>query len=353
MSFPEKAVVLGAGGFVGRELIRLIALHPNLKVEAALSKSQAGNSIGEIYPEVQGFLGGSFLSPDRFEWSQLSRDKWILFSALSHGETMQVLPSILEEIGGNDAMVIDLSGDFRLECRETYQRYYGIKHTRSDWLEKFVYGLPEFNRKKIQGSRFVSNPGCFATAAQLALLPLVDLEKEPLFVAIDAKTGSSGAGIQPRLTTHHPLRANDFRAYKPLEHQHLPEIEQMWNQLGGSSLTNISFVSQMAPLVRGIFVSTHVFFSEPPSEDQLVKCFQDAYAESPFVRLVPESPSLTEVWGTNRCDLSIHVREGKVLICSAIDNLIKGAAGQAIQNSNLMAGWPEISGLQVPPPRPV
>ncbi len=349
----EKAVVLGAGGFVGRELLRLLVLHPRFEVAAALSESQTGKSIGEVYPELQGLIETPFLSPQDFEWSRLGRGQWTLFSAMSHGRTMLVLPSILEEIGGDDTRVIDLSGDFRLDSPEKYQRYYGVEHSRPDWLARFVYGLPEFHRKGIQATRFVSNPGCFATAAQLALLPLASFEKELLFVAIDGKTGSSGAGIQPRPTTHHPLRANNFRAYKPLDHQHLPEIEQSWNQLGGSSLTEISFVPQMAPLVRGIFVTVHAFYSERVEACHLAECFQKVYAQAPFVRLLAESPSLTEVSGTNRCDLSIHVRGRRVLICAAIDNLIKGAAGQAIQNANLMAGWAETSGLQTPPARPV
>ncbi len=353
MPSPEKAVILGAGGFVGRELLRLLVLHPRFEVAAALSESQAGKSIGEVYPELQGLIEASFASSELFEWSRLSEGQWTLFSALGHGRTMQVLPSVLDQIGGSAIRVIDLSGDFRLQRPQTYQRYYGAEHLHPEWLERFVYGLPEFHREGIRATRFVANPGCFATAAQLALLPLAGFEQAPLFVAVDGKTGSSGAGIQPRPTTHHPLRANNFRAYKPLDHQHLPEIEQGWRQEGGSSQTEISFVPQMTPLVRGIFITAHAFFSEPVAAAGLAERFREIYAGEPFVRLVAESPSSTEVWGTNRCDLSVHARGKRVLICAAIDNLIKGASGQAIQNANLMAGWPETLGLQIPPPRPV
>ena len=349
----EQAVVLGAGGFVGRELLRLLAVHPHFELAVALSESQAGKQIADVYSEVRGWTEASFLSPVSFDWSRLGEGQWTLFSALGHGHTMEFLPSALSQVEGDGIRVIDLSGDFRLQCPETYEQYYGKEHSRTDWLERFTYGLPEFHRDEIQSTRFVANPGCFATAAQLALLPLASFEKQPRFVAIDGKTGSSGAGIQPRPTTHHPLRANDFRAYKPLNHQHFPEIQQGWSRMGGSAQTEVSFVPQMTPLVRGIFVTLHAFYPEPVGGEQMCEWFQKVYSGAPFVRLVSESPSVADVWGTNRCDLSIHSRGSCVVVCSAIDNLIKGAAGQAIQNANLMCGWPETAGLQLPPPRPI
>ena len=349
----EQAMILGAGGFVGRELLRLLAVHPHFELAAALSESQAGKKIADVYSEVGGWTEASFLSPASFDWSRFEEGQWTLFSALAHGHTMEFLPSALSHLEESGIRVVDLSGDFRLQCPKTYEQYYGKEHSRTDWLERFTYGLPEFHREEIQSTRFVANPGCFATAAQLALLPLASFEKQPRFVAIDGKTGSSGAGIRPRPTTHHPLRANNFQAYKPLDHQNFPEICQGWSQVGGSVQTEISFVPQMTPLVRGIFVTLHAFYDDPVEQQGLVEWFQEVYAGAPFVRLLSESPAVADVWGTNRCDLSIHSRGSCVVICGAIDNLVKGAAGQAIQNANLMSGWSEEAGLQMPPPRPI
>jgi N-acetyl-gamma-glutamyl-phosphate/LysW-gamma-L-alpha-aminoadipyl-6-phosphate reductase len=349
----ERAVVLGAGGFVGRELVRLLALHPHFELSAALSETHAGQPIGEVYPEVEGWTEGSFEPLASFDWGRLAEGAWTLFSSLGHGTTMESLPAVLNQVDENRVRVVDLSGDFRLQRPEAYREYYGREHSRPDWLGKFVYGLPEFQREKIRSARYVANPGCFATAAQLALLPLARFEASPRFVAIDGKTGSSGAGIRPLPTTHHPLRANNFRAYKPLEHQHFPEIQQGWDALGGDARTGISFVPQMTPLVRGIFVTIHAFYDEPIRPERLKEWISQLYAEEPFVRLVDPSPAVADVWGSNRCDVSSHTRGNCVVICSAIDNLVKGAAGQAIQNANLMCGWPETAGLLWPAPRPV
>ncbi len=349
----EQALILGAGGFVGRELLRLLTVHPRFELAAALSESQAGKKIADVYSEVEGCTEASFLSPSSFDWNRLEGGRWTLFSALANGETMEFLPSALSRLEAGGLRVVDLSGDFRLQCPDTYEQYYGKEHSRSDWLGKFVYGLPEFHREEIQSARFVANPGCFATAAQLALLPLAGFEKQPRFVAIDGKTGSSGAGVRPRPTTHHPLRANNFQAYKPLHHQHFPEIQQGWSRIGGSARTEVSFVPQMTPLVRGIFVTVHAFYAEGVERQELLNRFREVYTEAPFVRVLSESPTVTDVWGTNRCDVSIHSRGACVLICAAIDNLVKGAAGQAVQNANLMSGWPEEAGLQIPPPRPI
>ncbi|MBW2458278.1 MAG: N-acetyl-gamma-glutamyl-phosphate reductase, partial [Deltaproteobacteria bacterium] len=203
------------------------------------------------------------------------------------------------------------------------------------------------------GADMVACPGCFATAAQLSLLPLASFDPAIEFVAVDGKTGSSGAGVSPRETTHHPRRMNNFRAYKPLAHQHLPEIREGWQRAGGASDTPISFVPQMAPMVRGIFISSHLFASAPTMAGAVAERYAAFYDGSPFVRIVAGSPAVAEVWGTNRCDIATHADGRMIVVTAAIDNLIKGAAGQAVQCLNLMCGWSETTGLVTPPPSPV
>jgi N-acetyl-gamma-glutamyl-phosphate reductase len=220
-------------------------------------------------------------------------------------------------------------------------------------LPRFTYGLPELNREQIQASVLVANPGCFATAAALALLPAAAAGWPVSFVAIDGKTGSSGAGAQPRETTHHPNRMNNFRAYQQLDHRHLPEIEGAWRAAGGSTGTELSFVPHMAPMVRGIFITAHLHLAHPIAEEEIRQQYASFYEPAPFVRIVDGSPSVTEVWGSNRCDLSLTVKGRTVVVCTAIDNLVKGAAGQAVQNANLMNRWQETAGLLAPAPRPV
>ncbi len=353
MQQPEKALVIGAGSFVGRELLRLLVMHPNFRLKGAVSSTFAGQKIAAVYTELEGLTEKTFSSSEEWDWRQLKKGKWTLFCALAHGHSMEFLPAILGRFPETDLRVVDLSGDFRLDSSQEYSDYYGKKHISPGWLSKFVYGLPEFEKEKIICSRFTANPGCFATAAQLAMRPLASLKQPPQFIAIDGKTGSSGAGTFPSPTTHHPLRANNFRAYKVDGHQHYPEIKRGWEVSGGSQEMAISFVPQMTPLVRGIFTTVHAFFPEGMDRFVLREHFDQVYAESPLVKMVDESPAVGDVSGTSRCDISVHVQGRCAVICAALDNLLGGAAGRAIQNANLMSGWKETEGLLSPPSRPV
>ncbi len=350
----SKTIVWGAGGFVGAELLRLIVGHPYLELAAALSSTHADRRIAEVHPSLAGWTDLSFQSESDWNWELCRHRNWTLFAALPHRTTMHKLPSILTRLeNAEDFTVVDLSGDFRLDNPEVYCEFYGENHVAPQLLERFVYGLPELNRERIRASRWIANPGCFATGAQLALLPLATSGERVEFAALDGKTGSSGAGIQPLPSTHHPQRSNNFRAYRVVRHQHLPEIAAAWRAAGGCHDLGLSFVPQMAPMVRGIFTTAHIWLSAAISPGRLEKHYQDFYRLAPMVRLVEDSPAVAEVWGSNRCDLSIHTRGRCVVVCTAIDNLIKGAAGQAIQNANLAQGWDESAGLRIPAPWPV
>ena len=353
MQRPENVLVIGAGSFVGRELLRLLVSHPAFRLQGAVSSTFAGQEVAKVYGELESFVDIEFSSSEGWDWSRLKEGRWTLFSALGHGRSMEFLPDILERFREADLRVVDLSGDFRLSDARDYASYYGKAHTSPQWLSRFAYGLPEFGRDAIASSRLTANPGCFATAAQLATRPLALLDQPPQCIAVDGKTGSSGAGVMPRPTTHHPMRANNFQAYKAGGHQHYPEITQGWKSSGGCQETSISFVPQMTPLVRGIFTSVHAFFPAEVDRAQLREHFERVYAEAPFVKMVDESPAVAEVWGTSRCDISVHTQGRCAIICAALDNLLGGAAGRAIQNANLMSGWSESDGLLSPPPRPV
>ena len=352
---PDKvrAFIWGAGGFVGGDLLRLVSGHPNFELAGALSATHAGKPIGEVHPSLAGWTDLSFSAPNDWDWSVLKDGRWTVFAALAHAETMLALPPLLERFDDADVRWVDLSGDFRLKSGADYAKYYGRAHAAPGLLHRFVYGLPELNRDRIKGVRYVANPGCFATGAQLAILPVGAAKVAITAMAIDGKTGSSGAGVTPRDTTHHPNRANNFRAYKVLEHQHTPEILRGFQAAGGSESVEVSFAPQMAPMVRGIFTTAHIFLKEETSRDAVLGWYERFYDGHPFVRLVDDSPAVADVWGTNRCDLSVTVQGRRVVVCTAIDNLVKGAGGQAVQIANLMLSWPETTGLTTPAPFPV
>ncbi len=349
----KNAIVLGAGGFAGGELLRLLVCHPVFELRRALSGTNAGKAVGDIYPNLAPFTDVVFESPDAWSPDELNRGEWTLFSALGHVQTMERLADIIGKLENDAVRIVDLSGDFRLNDAETYKTFYKHDHVAPALLERFVYGLPELNRDAIRGSRFIANPGCFATGSQLAILPMAAAPVEVRFVAVDAKTGSSGGGIRPAATTHHPNRMNNFSAYKILEHQHFPEIRMGWSGAGGADTAEISFAPQRAPLVRGIFVTAHFHLAEAVTEARVREWYERFYADHPFVRVVDKSPFVSDIWGTNMCDVSVTASGRCAVACAAIDNLMKGAAGQAVQNANLIGGLAETAGLLTPAPTPI
>ncbi len=264
---------------------------------------------------------------------------------MPHGELAKQLPDLekaWEAAGLSERLtLIDLSGDFRLKSADAFATYYGQVHPCSELLSAFRYGLSEREGKTLQGARRIANPGCFATALELALLPLAHLELN--WIAVSASTGSSGSGMSPSDTTHHPTRAHDFRAYKMLGHQHEGEVLQMMETVGVKA--ELSFVPHSAPVVRGIFATLQFRLPESLDEAALRERFVTAYAKSPFIRLVDGSPRLAAVVGSNFADLGITVKGRQAVVMVALDNLLKGMAGQAVQNMNLALGLEERAGL--------
>lgn len=346
------AVVLGAAGYGGGELLRLLGAHPATIAITAASRSHAGKPFHSAHPGLRGIVEGAFVAePD---WTALAATPngvaLVVFAALPHGEFGEKLPALEQQwtaAGIADRVtVIDLSGDHRLGDAAAYARHYGKPHPNPKVLGRFVYGLPEWQRAKLVGARRIANPGCFATAIEFALLPLLasTVGKGLDWVAVSGTTGSSGSGALPSDTSHHPTRANDYRAYKPLVHQHLGEVEQLVAAFG--SKTSVSFVPHSAPLVRGVSCTLHARVKDAADAADQVRAF---YAKEPFVRLVDGSARVAVVAGSNFCDLAVAAAGDQLVVMTALDNLVKGMAGQAVQNMNVALGIDERAGLMQAP----
>lgn len=338
-----KATVIGGSGYVGGELIRLLLFHPEVNLMAVTSKSHTGEKISQVHHNLTSICHLKFQEEDI---DSLSQQADILFLALPHGESMKKI----KDINLNKTKVIDLSTDFRLKSSSLFQKVYGSKHSVPKLLKQAVYGLTEWHKSELKHTQLVANPGCFSTGALLALMPLAKAGLLTGEVVIDSKTGSSGSGSTPSETTHHPQRALDFTAYHIFTHRHTWEIMQELTMAQGNQV-KIVFTAHSAPLVRGIFTTAYVFLKKDISKEHLENIYNKAYQDSPFVRLV-DSPHCAVVALSNYCDLAVHALGNKVIITSAIDNLVKGAAGQAIQNMNLMFGLPETTGLTFPGAHP-
>lgn len=341
------ACILGATGYGGGELLRLLGAHPAVASLRGTSRSQAGKPFWTRHPNLRGVADGAFEAEPPFAaWAASPRP--VLFSALPHGELAQRLAGLeaqVREHGLADRLLlVDLSGDFRLDDAAAFARAYGKPHPLPEALGSFVYGLPEWNREALRGATRIASAGCFATALQLALLPLRGLD--PGFIGASAATGSSGSGTLASDTTHHPTRAQDFRAYKVLDHQHLAEVRAMMAAcaIGGK----LAFVPQSAPMVRGIFASLQFPLPEGLDAKGLRARAEAAFAGSPFVRLVEGTPRVAAVTGSNFCDVAVAAKDGAGVVMSALDNLVKGMAGQAIQCMNLALGLEETAGLKQP-----
>lgn len=342
------AVILGAAGYGGGELLRWLGQHPEVASIRGVSRSHAGRPFWSAHPNLRGFTEGVFEA--ELAWDSLSAQGSIaVFSAMGHGELAERLPTLESAwaVAGlqERLTLIDLSGDFRLQDPAAYAAGYGKEHPCVDQLPGFVYGLPEWNGKQLRGARRIANPGCFATAIQLGLLPLAGLP-DLGFVAVSGITGSSGSGALAQEGTHHPTRAHDFRAYKVLSHQHGAEVDQLLERVGTKA--QVAFVPHSAPLVRGIFVTLQCQLPASLTEAALRSRFETAFQGHPFIRQVESSPRIATVVGTNFAEVALHVHGTSAAILVAIDNLGKGMAGQAVQNMNLALGLPESAGLRAP-----
>lgn len=333
--------IFGGSGYGGAELLRILLFHPNVELVFVTANEQAGKPIGEVHRNLNGLTQLSFINdPERLD------NVDCVFLALPHGQAMDIVPNL-----PNNVKAIDLSGDFRLRDQTVFEKHYKQSHTAMDSQAEFVYGLTETNRDAIKRARLIANPGCFATATLLGLAPLVANGLLNGRVIVDAKTGSSGSGAKAAANTHHPQRMNSFYAYKPFTHQHVPEIEQELGHVGDWT-NELVFMTHSLPVARGIFASIYAEVKRELTEDEFRNIFNDYYRGSFFVRLVNGSPDINWVKTTNFCDIGFAARGRQLVVFSAIDNLVKGAAGQAVQNMNLMFGLEETAGLILPGTNP-
>ncbi len=341
-----KAAVMGGTGYGAGEMIRRLLLHPEVELVRVASIDLVGQPLGDAHPNLE---GRSELRFENLTPAQVAADVDVVLLGMPHKVSAAAVPPILEA----GAKVVDLSGDYRLKSAEQYEKFYGAKHPHPELLSAAVYGLPEVSRDAIRKARLVASPGCFATTIQLGLIPLVKKGLLRGNVETVAITGSSGSGAAAQAGTHHPVRAVNLKTYKPLKHQHVPEILESLGALGASDLS-LSFVPVSAPLSRGIFATSFVRVDAGVSRDQVADAFASAFAGEPFVR-TPKSrlPEVVAVSGSNYAEVGFElgpVQDGaRVLACfSAIDNLIKGGAGQGIQNMNLVLGLDERLTLEDP-----
>jgi N-acetyl-gamma-glutamyl-phosphate reductase common form len=334
-----KIAIFGGSGYGGSELLRILLVHPNTEVALVTANEHAGKSVSDVHRNLLGLTDLKFTkAPEDPE--QLSNFDCV-FLALPHGQAMEIAPKLPVNV-----KVIDLSGDFRLCDAEVFAEHYGREHTAMDAQSQFVYGLTETNRDVIKTARCIANPGCFATATLLGLAPLVANSLLGCRVIVDAKTGSSGSGAKAAANTHHPQRSNSFYAYKPFTHQHVPEIEQELKSIG-EWRNELIFMTHSLPVSRGIFASIYTETRNEISAAEARAMFTDFYRHSFFVRLVEGSPDINWVKTTNFCDIGFAARGRQLVVFTAIDNLVKGAAGQAVQNMNLMFGLDEETGLML------
>ena len=329
--------IFGSSGYGGAELLRLLLPHPSVEITLVTANEHAGKPVGEVHRNLYGLTDLHFAKSP--EDSSKLKELDCLFLTLPHGQAMDIVP----RVPGN-VKVIDLSGDFRVSDVQEFERYYGFEHTAMNVQSDFVYGLTETNRAAIARARLVANPGCFATATLLGLAPLVSKNLLSGRVVVDAKTGSSGSGAKAAANTHHPQRMTSFYAYKPFKHQHVPEIEQALCCIGNWK-SDLVFMTHSLPVARGIFASIYVETCEELAQEDIRSLYADFYRDSFFVRLVDGSPDINWVKTTNFCDIGFAVRGRQLVVFSALDNLVKGAAGQAVQNMNLMFGFDEKEGL--------
>ncbi len=350
MSSSIQAVILGASGYVGGELLRLIAAHPDFELAAAVSDSRAGQAIGETFGHLaQVHSGARFISRD--DWLNEINDgsSVALFSAAPHGASAEVIAAALQAATGKslNMHIVDSSADFRYAEQSAWESVYGAQHGAPELLSEFTCAVPE--HLDSVSTPHVGHPGCFATATLLASVPLIrsGLTEAEDFVA--GITGSTGSGRSPQAGTHHPERNSNLYAYKALAHRHSPEIAGLAKAASGRE-TKVHFVPHSGPFARGIHVTLQAKAKAPVTESQLRDVYNKAYADSPFVEIVSTTPKLKNVVASNMCHIGLATDGDSVVVMSAIDNLVKGAAGGAVQWMNRLWDLPETAGLTAAAP---
>lgn len=334
-----KAVVIGAAGYVGGELLRILHQHPEVSSWSAVSRSQGGKPVGEIHPALAGLTDARFSGQSPAE---AAKEADVLFLALEHGESSRQAAEIFSV---RPKLVIDLAADFRVSDLALHEKYYG-PHADPEAVSRFTYALADVKGKTLLGKTALAAPGCFATAAQLALYPLAKLSFNGA-PSLFAVTGSSGSGVHPKTTTHHPARASNLFAYSVMGHRHEAEVLQQWRSWHGDDGALPRLMTHSGPFVRGIHLTLHARLQKAADVSEL---FKKAYEGRPFMRLLNEPPQLTHAVGTNFALIHVAQNEEKteMQVNIAIDNLVKGAGGQAVQAMNLSLGLPETAGLLTP-----
>ncbi|MEK6777442.1 MAG: N-acetyl-gamma-glutamyl-phosphate reductase [bacterium] len=341
--------IAGATGYTGSELLRLLYLHPEARVIRITSEQHSGAHLSEVFPQFGELMDLTYESLDA---EALVKDADLVFLALPHTLSMEIVPRILE----HGVRLVDLSADFRLKNVSQYRTWYKVDHTVPELLKQSVYGLPELYRNEITEARLLANPGCYPTCALLGLAPLIKggfIQTQG--IVIDAKSGISGAGKTPKPHLHFPEANEALAAYRIGEHQHTPEIEQEISRIAEQKIT-LNFTPHLIPMNRGLLCTSYGILNRKASTGDLVDAYKTFYADEPFIRVHAQGslPNTRDVRGTNRCDIGLKVdeRTGRVIVVSVIDNLVKGASGQAVQNMNLMMGIKETTGLDLPPLTP-
>ena len=334
------ASIIGATGFTGALLTELLARHPHVRLGALTSQSYLGRTVADVFPRLR--AEQAYVA---FDESAEAGD--VAFVCYPHAKAHPVVARLLDR----GVRVVDLSADFRLDDPAQYPAWYGFDHPSPSLLQEAVYGLPEVYRQEVTAARLVANPGCFPTGMLLGLLPLARRGALPPTVMVDAKSGVSGAGRTPTEKTHFSEVHDNFRAYSEVGHRHTPEMAQEVSKAAGFPV-KVSFTPHLLPVDRGILSTIYLALGDAVkawSEEALYDLYAEAYADEPFVEVVRNTPSLREVQRTNVCRLALRVDRaaGVVKVIAAIDNLMKGASGQAVQNMNLMFGFPETTGLEV------
>ena len=336
-----KTGIVGGTGYTGIELLRILALHPQASIHTVTSRADTGKRVDGMYPNLRGFVDAVFTEPTVEALGQCD----VVFFATPNGTAMRMARDLLDK----GIKLIDLAADFRLEDPTVWEQWYGEPHACPDLLQEAVYGLPEVDRERIRAARLVANPGCYPTATQLGLLPLLEAGLVRLNNLIaDVKSGVSGAGRKAEIPILMSETGESFKAYSVKGHRHLPEIRQGLEKAAGQPV-GLTFVPHLTPMIRGIHATLYAQLKSSDMQD-LQALYEARYRDEPFVDVLPAGshPDTRNVRGSNRCQIAIHRPQGgdTVVILSVIDNLVKGAAGQAVQNMNLMFGLEETAGLR-------
>ncbi|MDA1108042.1 MAG: N-acetyl-gamma-glutamyl-phosphate reductase [Proteobacteria bacterium] len=334
-----KAGIVGGTGYTGVELLRLLAAHPQVELSVITSRSEAGVAVADMFPNLRGHVSLKFSAPDPKALAGCD----VVFFATPNGTAMTLVPELLH----SKVRVIDLAADFRLKSAQEWQQWYGLPHACPELLKEAVYGLPELNRAAIKSAHLIANPGCYPTSVTLGLLPLIEqgLVDEQHLIA-DAKSGVSGAGRKAEIPLMLGEAGENFKAYAVPGHRHLPEISQSLEQTAGKKVA-LTFVPHLLPMVRGIHATLYARLKDTGADLQAL--YETRYAQEPFVDVLPAGahPETKSVRGANVCRIAVHRPQGgdTVVVLAVIDNLVKGAAGQAVQNMNIMFGLAEAAGL--------